>query len=370
MQSKPSPRRVRVKDRRGIYYRVGADGRRVYEVGYRDSTGRQRWQTVRGGLKDAEAVREELRARKRRGERVAPTRATLAEVAEAWLPTQTQLRPRTRASYESHLRVHVMPLLGRLRIGEITEDDVLQVVAAMQARGYKPWTIRSVLTPFGRLLGHATRRGLIASNPMRKLERGERPSVGRREMRILDRDEIPAVLHSADPAYRALLATAVFTGLRAGVLRVRKQLDRDGHRVELKTPQAVRDVVLMPALGRILREHRLASQWSQEGDLVFASPTGKGLDRRNVSRRGLERAVQGAGLAEADRPRLRFHDLRHTFASLLIAQGASVVFVSRQLGHASPKITLDTYAHLFDHAEHAERARDELESGFGELLRR
>jgi UDP-N-acetylmuramyl pentapeptide synthase len=67
-------------------------------------------------------------------------------------------------------------------------------------------------------------------------------------------------------------------------------------------------------------------------------------------------------------PRLRFHDLRHTFASLLIAEGADVVFVSRKLGHASVKTTLDVYAHLFDAAEHGQRFREALESAFGKIV--
>lgn len=202
-------------------------------------------------------------------------------------------------------------------------------------------------------------------------------------MRILQRDEIHALLDAADARYRPLLATAVFTGIRLGELlgltwpdinlksgsiHVRKQRDRDGNRVVPKTPQAVRDVVLMPALGRMLAEHRLASPHSGSANLAFPSALGTGLDRRNVSRRGLEPAVTTAGLGDADRPRLRFHDLRHTFASLLIAQGMNVVFVWRQLGHASPDITLRVYAHLFDKAEHADRASARMEAEFARIL--
>ena len=90
---------------------------------------------------------------------------------------------------------------------------------------------------------------------------------------------------------------------------------------------------------------------------------------RNVTRRGLAAAITKAGLDGEGEPRLRFHDLRHTFASLLIAQGLNVVFVSRQLGHASPSFTLDVYGGLFDRAEHARRATEALEADFGELLR-
>jgi integrase len=148
---------------------------------------------------------------------------------------------------------------------------------------------------------------------------------------------------------------------------VRKQLDRSGQRVEPKTPQAARNVVLMPALARVLKEHRLRSLFSADGDLVFPSSVGAGLDH-SVPRRALGRAMKAAGLDGSDRPKLRWHDLRHSFASLLISQGGNVVFVSRQLGHASASLTLDVYGHQFDAAEHAERASAGLERSFGSLL--
>jgi integrase len=350
---KAQPRRTRVKNRPSIYYRNTASGHRRYEIGFLDSTGHRRWQTLEGNLKDAEAALEEIRHRRRRGERISPSRATLAEVAREWLETQVQLRPRTRDAYASSLSNHILPRLGQLRIAEITDNDIALLIAEMHAKGYKGWTIRSTLNPLSRILGNAARRGLIASNPMRRLERGERPPVGRREMRILSRDEIESMIRAATPAYRPLLATAVFTGLRQGellgltwgdidfenaALRVRKAMSRDGQRTQPKTPQAIRDVVLMAA-------------------------------HRNVSRRGLELAVRTAGLERPDVPKLRFHDLRHTFASLLIAQGANVVFVSRQLGHASPDITLRVYAHVFDGAEHAQRTTALLDEQFGDVLR-
>ena len=202
-------------------------------------------------------------------------------------------------------------------------------------------------------------------------------------MRVLQRNEIGTLLDAADTTHRPLLATAIFTGLRlgellgltwadidfsAGLISVRRQLDRDGERVKPKTPQAIREVVLMPALARIVREHQLQSQFEDDDDPVFASAVGTPMHYRNVSRRGLDGAVKRAGLNGGSRPSLRFHDLRHTFASLLIAEGTNVVFVSGQLGHASPDITLKVYAHLFDRAAHAERARSALEDGYGKLL--
>jgi integrase len=96
------------------------------------------------------------------------------------------------------------------------------------------------------------------------------------------------------------------------------------------------------------------------------------LERRAAVGR-LERRVAAskastAGLDPQAKPNLRFHDLRHTFASLLVAQGSNVVFISRKLGHASADITLKVYAHLFDAAEDAERATSALEQGFAAAL--
>jgi integrase len=240
------------------------------------------------------------------------------------------------------------------------------------------------MVPLGRVLAHAARRGLIADNPIRRLEPRERPRVVKREMRILRPEEIDALLRAAVPAYRPVLATAIFTGLRqaellgltwadvdfdGGVVHVRRQLDRSGIHVQPKTPQALRSVILMPSLAQLLREHKSRSAHREHGDPVFATRTGRPMYYRNVSRRGLAAAMHKAALDREGELRLRFHDLRHCFASLLIAQGLNVVFISRQLGHASPSFTLDVYGGLFDRAEHARRATEGLEAAFAEMLK-
>ena len=311
-------------------------------------------------------------------------RPLFREVGEEWLALQTHLRPRVLALYRTALRRHLEPRLGHIPIAELDADAIARVVAELQTQGLAGATIRGILVPLGGILSHATRRGLIDDNPLRKLERRERPRVIRREMRILAPSEIDALLAAAGKPYRTLLATAVFTGLRqgeilgltwadidfdAGVIHVRRQLDRSGSYTEPKTPQALRDVVLMPALVDLLREHRSSSSSNGSSDPVFATRTGRPMYFRNVTRRGFAAAVDKAGLDRPGEPRPRFHDLRHTFASLLIAQGLNVVFVSRQLGHASVGFTLQTYAGLFDRTEHGRRAKELLEGSFGEMLR-
>jgi integrase len=117
------------------------------------------------------------------------------------------------------------------------------------------------------------------------------------------------------------------------------------------------------SLVKTLAAHRLRSPWSQPTDPVFAALWGGVLDRRNMTRRGVEAAPKRAGLAGVS-----MHVLRHTYASLLIATGANVKYVQQQLGHTSAAMTLDVYAVLFDQAGQAERAKAEMEAQFSRAM--
>jgi integrase len=380
-----APRRQKVASH-PVYFRLDARGRRSYEHDYYDSDGRRRWKSGFGTIREAVASREGLHVRIRRGERVVPSRATVAELVSEWLELPHDLRPRTFEKYEGALRVHVVPRIGRIRVTDLDRDDIASLVAAMKQANKANWTIRGTWTPLKLVLDYAVERGVIPFNPMSLVSRRERPKGGRREYRVLSSDEIGALIAAADAPYRVILATAVFAGPRinellalvwdevdfdAGFLNVRYQLERaTRQRVALKTQGSRRAIVLMPTLAKLLREHRLASPHSQSGDYVFTSYTGTPLSDRNVSQRGFAPAVARAGLNGPTKLPLTFHDLRRTFASLLIAGGEDVVQVSRQLGHSSPKVTLDIYAHLFDAARHSTEMRQRLESSFGTLLTR
>jgi integrase len=148
-------------------------------------------------------------------------------------------------------------------------------------------------------------------------------------------------------------------------VQVRKQLGYDRVLSELKTEKGRRDVVLIPQLAKMLREHRMASLHKQPRDFLFPAPEGRGRDHRSTAR-AVERTLKRAGL---DNQGLSSHTFRHTFASLLIV-GLKLdpVSVAAQLGHSNPATTLRFYAHLFGQAKHADEARDKLAAGFGHLL--
>ena len=187
-----------------------------------------------------------------------------------------------------------------------------------------------------------------------------------------------------------MVATVLYTGLRisellglvwddvdfdAGVIRVRAQLSRahrgaPARRVPPKTAASVRDIPLVAQLAQLLAAHKQASRFAGGDEWVFATARGTPYGHRNVSRRCLGRAAQLAGLNDDGWPPLRFHDLRHTFASHLIVDlRLDVAQVSRMLGHARITITLDIYTHLFEDARHARDIRTRMAaSPFASLL--
>jgi len=344
------------------------------------------WQTAKGDtLADAKAERAEVVARLHRGERVERTKRTLTDAAQAWLERGRGQRgpwdPVTRERYERAVRRHVLGSadpqrrpLGEVKLRDLTPDHVAEWSQRNEQTLARD-TAQLALIALNQIFRFAVRRGWMGANPVACLEPGEKPQGRAGEVRILDERDLGRLVAHAGP-YRVLFAFLPYCGLRigealglrwcdvnldAGLLHVRQQLSRRRVPKQLKTPSAQREVVLAPALVTLLRAHWLAAPHKAPADLVFCTALGRGLDYRDVGE-GFRAAVKAAGLTGPGR--LSLHSLRHTFASLLIAKGLDVVFVSRQLGHASPATTLGVYAHLFDQVQHAATARAALEESY------
>ena len=358
--------RRRVKTRYpGVYYRLAVDGRtRLYEIAYRGTDGRQRFERVEGGERDAVEVRNRILDRMAHGHTVAPTKVTLGEFAPAWLEEQSQLKPKTISSYRWAIDKVLVPRLGTKRLVDINVNHVAGLIADLQKEGKKAWTIRGVLTPLSRIMATAVRRGLAPANPVAQLEKHELPKGDQARMEILDSDGIGRLLGVATATYKPLLATAVFTGMRIGELLALRWDDVDWdegviHVRDSKTRAGVREVVLMPALQQLLAKHSLEHEGST---YVFETRDGEHMKQRTVLR------ALAATLKRAKLPHMRFHDLRHTYASILIDQGHPETFICEQLGHANASITRSVYGHLFDRKKRREEARNRLEAAFGEVL--
>jgi integrase len=318
-----------------------------------------------------------------------------AQVAGWWVKryerkvAARQRRERTLEAHRYQLEHYLLPIFGDLLLREITARHIRDLLDALRDQGRSEHTIAHALATLQGVIRFAVRNGWIADSPVDRLEADERPHPVPRPPRVLGREEIARLLGACLPAYRALIAAAVHTGMRhsellgliwedidlaGGSIHVRAQLSRahrgrPAERVAPKTRSGMRQIPLSPQLAAVLSEHRTASKFNATRDWVFATRNGTPLSQRNVQRSALARAAQAASL-ESDGCRLRFHDLRHTFAShLIIDLALDVVQVSRILGHSSVSTTLDIYAHLFEEARHAADIRARMSrSDFARLL--
>ncbi len=184
------------------------------------------------------------------------------------------------------------------------------------------------------------------------------PTLPHREMDFLTPAEVRLLLPHSDDWYRPLLATAILTGVRQGELLAIQWGDIDwvsrtlriqrsvwnGQFQAPKTARSVRNVGMPRTLADALMLHKTRAP-ANEHDLVFTTPEGQPIDPANLRNRVFEPALRAAGLRH-----IRFHDLRHTYASLLINQGENIKFVQTQLGHASIQMTVDKYGHLLPDA--------------------
>jgi integrase len=355
MDSQSSSRRTRVE--RGIYLQDNGK----YAVCCRHA-GRLRFRTVEGDLAAARRARAALVAAARAGVEPVSPHLRFDTVARWWLErfeakvAADERHPRTLEAHRYQLEQCLLPALAARRINMITVDDVAEMLLQLQHKRRSAKTSASALATLHSVLRFARRHGWVTIDPVAELERDERPCLVRRRQRVLGRDEIERLLDACTAQYRLIVATALFTGLRisellgltwsdvdfaAGVLRVRAQLSRAHRgapavRVPPKTAASHRDVPLVAQLAGLLIAHHRATRFAADTDWVFTTSRGTPHSQRNINRHGLQRAAEIAGLGRDGWPPLRFHDLRHTFASHLILDlGVDVAQVSHILGHAS-----------------------------------
>lgn len=375
------PRRVRVE--RGIYRQPNGK----YAVCARHA-GRLHFRTCGRDLEAARRSREELIAALAAGKVPASPRLRLDTVAARWsarfeaMVAAGQRHPRTLEAHRFHLDHDLLPRLGSRRIASLGVEDVAVLITDLRAAGRSAKTTANALATLQSVLRFARRRGWILTDPIELLEPEERPRPPRRSRgRVLGQTEIERLLAACPSRGRLLVETALFSGLRisellgliwsdvdfaSGLIRVRAQLSRahrgePARRVTTKTPASVREIPLVPQLADRLASHRRQTPFAGSAEWVFSTSKGTPLGERNVARRVLAKAADRSGLNGNGQAPLRFHDLRHTFASHLIVDlGLDVAQVSRILGHASITITLGVYTHLFEDARHAHEIRAQM----------
>ena len=285
-----------------------------------------------------------------------------------WLEdNRSTLRDTTAHQYKLITNKHILPGIGDIPVKELNLARIEQFYREMIEAGVGIRTVRYVHAILHKALAKAVYYGLVLTNPAHG---AALPRLRHSEMQILDESQISLFLiASVDSKYHALYHLAITTGLRqaelfglrwsdlqwtSGVLHVQRQVQRVTSQgwqfVEPKTRAGRRSIQLGEGALQVLREHKLrqeqekllaGSRW-QEHNLIFPNSVGAPGDPSNL-RKDFLRILEQAGL-----PKLRFHDLRHTAASLLLNHNVPVIVVSNMLGHSKPSVTLDVYGHLMN----------------------
>ena len=351
---------------------INKTDRGTWTVRWRQLNGQGRKRTFRRRV-DAEAFRTEIEAGKLRGETINPKlgRTPFAQWCDEWLTGRISQRASTRARDEASVRNHIKPRFGHLALGGIEPSDIRAWINDL-SQTLSPATVRKAYQLLAACLQVAVDDGLIGKTPCRNIEL---PRIESSEPMFLSVDEIGRLVGCLPLRHRAIVLTAAFTGLRWGELSALRISDLELLRRRLtvnqtavraggtisfgppKTAASRRTVSLPPVLVEVLAEH--LQRFPSDGGFVFTGEKGAVLRSTNFRRRVWLPAVEEAGLDG-----LRFHDLRHSHAALLIAAGEHVKVIQSRLGHASAKITLDTYGHLFEGLD--ESAADRLNQAVSE----
>ena len=331
----------------------------------------QKWEKVPAPntKKHAEILLAERLAQLHRGEFIEPSKMSYREYKDLWRDKYAmgQVRSTTMAKYDSLWNNHLIPALGDVPIAQIGVEDIQSLKSTKISEGLSPQTVKHMLRLLRQSLEHAVDWGYIRTNPAKKVKD---PTIPRMEMDFLTADECRLFLEHVPPKWYAFFYAAITTGLRQGELMAMKWKNLDWNRhiyfvrenyarkttvapagfAAVKTEGSAQSIDLTPTCLDILKGQRKrqaeeklqAGEDYEDRDLIFAGAYGKPLDHRNIVNRMFEPILKAAGMRH-----IRFHDLRHTCASLLIDQGESPKYIQRQMRHASIKTTFDRYGHLF-----------------------
>lgn len=360
-------------DATGVYYRLDAKQQRRYIIWHKDGASRDVFETLPLGttFQQAKAARAERVGREHSGSHLIVRNDTVADLFDEWQAEQIalgRLAPRTLVSYGDSGK-HLNRILGRRRVRDITVDDIATMIETLEKEGLSKSTIKNVLVPTSRLFAYARRKRIVAVNPVQALDKADRPKGKVREIRVLTPEEIRGLLGEAESKSSLLLELLLGTGLRISEALALRWDDVDLERLELhirraKTEAGTRTVVITPRIAGVLRRLRLRGELGSE--LVVGFSSGNPFTRQYVRHNYLLPALKRAGLEDSG---ITLHSLRHTYASILIGQGADVTFVASQMGHSSPVVTLSTYAKLFNPEGRRDEFRTKLEQAWGQIRR-
>ena len=266
--------------------------------------------------------------------------------------------------YEGYMRNHILPTLGHIPIDQIKRKDVKELLLKKKNSKLSVKTVKNLKVTISSVLNSAYEDELIGSNPALRMGKFLKSNDPKQEVDTLTKEEVLLLLETINEIalhdYPVFLL-AISTGMRLGeILGLQPgDLDFNGHFLTVKRA-LVRKMIVSPKNGKqrrvdmsilledVLKKHvvktkelTLKNGWKKIPETLFYNREGNALDSANIAKRCFHRYLEKSGLR-----RVKFHSLRHSFASIHIANGESLAYIRDQLGHHSIQVTVDMYGHL------------------------
>jgi len=341
----------------------------VLDIGRDPETGkrRQKWFSGFATKKEAQRAMVEKIAELNRGEYIEPTKITVKEFLEMWL--EDEVKPNRKITtydiYHSVITNHLIPGIGNIPLNQLGPIHINRLLKSLLDRGISSTSAKYSVRTLKVALNWAVKMQLIPKNPAANIRVSTGPSGA--GMKVWTDEEVNQFLQVAkESKYYPAFYLAITTGMRIGELlglkwadidfdrgtiSIRRTLQRTSAGLQLieqtKTAKSRRLISISPSTVEVLKKHRVEQKkemiqynYRDVYDLVFTTRTGKPVEPRNL-REYFSFLSKKAGL-----PPIRFHDLRHTHATLLLQQGVHPKIVSERLGHSSISMTLDIYSHV------------------------
>jgi integrase len=354
-------RKRRGRGEGSIYQRADGTWCATFASGY-DDQGRRKRRTIFAPTK--EEVHKKLREALNKAatfSSAAPTTLKLGAFLDRWLEDTAKavVRRTTFANYSRVVKNHIKPQLGGVSLGNLSPVHVQGLIAALQAKDKSAETIRLTYAVLRRALRQAVTWRLVPYNACYGVEA---PRADKIEITVLDAAQASELLRAAkDDRLEALFVLAVTAGMRLGELfglqwpdmdlakatimvrRTLSELDGELFTSEPKTAKGRRRIDLPKVAVDALWRHkrRMLAEGFAAVEWVFCNSQGGPLRRSHFHANHFKPLLKKAKL-----PTIRFHDLRHTSATLLLSAGVHPKVVQERLGHSQISVTLDTYSHV------------------------
>ncbi|MEI8390017.1 MAG: tyrosine-type recombinase/integrase [bacterium] len=306
----------------------------------------------------SEAQRAEAKAMETadKGIKLTNTEAKFTDLAASFIElyAKVYLKKSTINNYENQLKYYILPYFNEIKVRDITPEIISKFISQHKQSELKNRSINHAILTIKRVLNYGVDNGIIFYNPASKIKKLSEEIT---EQRFLNEEQIKTILATAKenfPNFYPLIYTATYTGCRQGELLAltwdcidlanKKLLIKENlYRGTIGTPKtktSARTIDISQGLVDVLTEWRDKCPKSHYR-LVFPNKLGNYQDSKNMINRYFNYCLNFAEI-----PKIRWHDLRHTYVSLLIAKEVDYKYIQQQIGHASIKITLDTYGHL------------------------